>query len=360
MKNNTIRFKIDEKSLFYGCKNDFTKGHTATVSTPLNQSNNPLKWHNDVLELIHTNARLKEDKIPERLIDLCQRNSKSENIIQDIFVFNNILVDGKKLDTSCQFIMYIKKETAKYIKKLDGQTAKNTHLGRLKLHYPISFIFKADNYNINNEEILKLILKINKGYAFIVRGFEYNLDNNNLNIITSIIGPENALLSTVFRVAKGTGKKLRTDFKAISLEELLAENLNEEISYNDNLDGYDLRNITSKSNGKKGEEFIFSLLSSLNKKPYHTSVDFPSSPYDMEYLNSEGKKIYVEVKSTQGEKLFFRMSKYEFEFMNKYKEQYELYMVTNVKDDFPQYIVLHYDDIVKLKKEVINYQFTKY
>ena len=86
------------------------------------------------------------------------------------------------------------------------------------------------------------------------------------------------------------------------------------------------------------------------------SLEFPSTGIS----ECEGKKIYVEVKSTQGEKLFFRMSKYEFEFMNKYKEQYELYMVTNVKDDFPQYIVLHYDDIVKLKKEVINYQFTKY
>ena len=33
-----VRFKIDEKSLFYGVYNDYNRGQTATVSTPLNQS----------------------------------------------------------------------------------------------------------------------------------------------------------------------------------------------------------------------------------------------------------------------------------------------------------------------------------
>lgn len=33
---NKIRFKIDEKSLFLGTYNDYKKGQTATVSTPLN------------------------------------------------------------------------------------------------------------------------------------------------------------------------------------------------------------------------------------------------------------------------------------------------------------------------------------
>lgn len=46
-----IKFKIDEKSLFYGVYNDYKKGQTATVSTPLNQSSNPDKWRKDILEL---------------------------------------------------------------------------------------------------------------------------------------------------------------------------------------------------------------------------------------------------------------------------------------------------------------------
>ena len=75
-----VRFKIDEKSLFYGCKNDFTKGHTATVSTPINQSSDPEKWHKDILGMIDTEARIDPSTLPEMLIHKCQVNSKSENI----------------------------------------------------------------------------------------------------------------------------------------------------------------------------------------------------------------------------------------------------------------------------------------
>jgi len=355
-----IRFKIDEKSLFYGCKNDFNKGHTATVSTPINQSNDPKKWHNDILNLINTNARLSINDVPSRLIDLCQRNSKSENIIQDIFIFSNIYVDGRKLNTNYQFLMYIKKETAEMIKNLKGNLTKNTHLGRLKLHYPISFSYKSDNYNIDNESILKEILNLDKGYAFIVRGFEYNEDDKSLNIITSIIGPENALLSTVFRVAKGTGKKLRTNFDMVTLETLIAEHIKDEVNDDDIevKDIYENRNKTSRHNGKKGEDYIFDLLSQENTNIYHTSIDYPTSPYDMEYVNEKGIKIYVEVKSTQSDRIYFRMSKYEYEFMEKYKDQYTLYIVMNIKDEFPTYKILHYDDIIKLKKDVVTYQFT--
>ena len=353
-----VRFKIDEKSLFYGCKNDFTKGHTATVSTPINQSSDPEKWHKDILGMIDTEARIDPSTLPEMLIHKCQVNSKSENIIQDVFIFDKIMVDGKKIDSKCQFIMYIKKETAEFIKNSKGKMVENTHLGRLKLHYPTSFPYKADGFNIDNEAILKEILNLNKNYAYIVRGFEYNCDNKSLNIITSIIGPFNALLSTVFRVAKGTGKKLRTDFNAVTIEELMMNSLKDDNEDFDVPDIFSTRNKSSRYNGKKGEDFIFDLLIAENKDPYHTSVDYPTSPYDMEYVTVEGKKIYVEVKSTQGERLYFRMSKYEYNFMNEYKDQYELYVVTNVKDDFPTFKILHYDDIIKLKKEVITYEFS--
>ena len=46
-----FRFKIDEKSLFYGLYNDYAKGQTATVSTPINQSKDPNKWHKDIMKL---------------------------------------------------------------------------------------------------------------------------------------------------------------------------------------------------------------------------------------------------------------------------------------------------------------------
>ena len=41
-------FNIDEKSLFRGVKNDYSKGQSPTVHTPLNQSNDQRKWRNDI------------------------------------------------------------------------------------------------------------------------------------------------------------------------------------------------------------------------------------------------------------------------------------------------------------------------
>ena len=36
----------------------------------------------------------------------------------------------------------------------------NTHLGRIKLHYPITFSFKADGYSIDNQAVLNAIMKM--------------------------------------------------------------------------------------------------------------------------------------------------------------------------------------------------------
>ena len=357
-KENVLKMKIDEKSLFYGCKNDFVKGHTATVSTPINQSKNPEKWHKDILSWIGTKAETYRNDVPEMLIDICQKASHSGNIIQNVFIFKNILVDGEKIDVDCSYIMYIKKETDKYIRSLKGKMVENTHLGRLKLHYPITFYYKSNDCYIDNEKILKTILEKNHGYAYIVRGFEYNIINETLNIITSIVGPKNALLSTIFRVAKGTGKKLRTNLDMISADELNFRLLDRE---DDDIqdDKFEMRNKSSRYNGKKGENFVYDLLINEGKDVYHTSVDYPTSPYDIEIEDEYGKKIYIEVKSTQGDKVYFRMSRYEYQFMEKYKESYILYMVMNVKEKFPNYKIFKYEDIMKLKKQILNYQFTE-
>ncbi len=358
MGRNVLRIAIDEKSLFYGCKNDFEKGHTATVSTPINQSIHEEKWHKDILAWIGSEAETLRESVPDRIIDICQRSSHSGNIIQNVFIFDNIYADGRKLNVDYQYIMYIKKETDEKIKNKYGHLVDNTHLGRLKLHYPITFEYAIDGYNINNEAILKEVLNNNMGYAYIVRGFEFDIEKKSLNIITSIIGPKNALLSTVFRVAKGTGKKLRTNLDILSADDLELRCIKSEDEDVEE-DIFDKRNKVSKHNGRKGEDYVFDLLERDNKQLYHTSVEYPTSPYDMEYVDSSGTKIYVEVKSTQSDRLSFRMSRYEYEFMEKYKENYVLYMVTDVKSDFPKCIALTYLDILKLNKQVLNYLFTK-
>ena len=328
---NKIRFKIDEKSLFIGTYNDYNRGQTATVSTPLNQSKDESKWRNDILELSSYNCNVKNPPA--------------------------ILIDGKKLNTNSQFAMYFKRETDEYITKQDGTKGKNTHLGRIKLHYPITFSFKADGYNIDNQDVLNSIMKQNGGFAFVVRGFEYYEDTKTLNFITSLIGPEGIPLSTVFRRQKGVGQKLMIDpNKVVDNDYAVVVEQNPEIAGAANV-SYELINKSRTENGKLGEEFIYQLLLEKLKDDnelYHTSLDFPQSPYDIEYVEN-GEKKYVEVKSTSGVKPIFNMSSGELKFMEKYKDS--LFMVTDVKSEFPKVKEYNYYDIMKMRKEYPSVRF---
>ena len=64
-------------------------------------------------------------------------------------------------------------------------------------------------------------------------------------------------------------------------------------------------------------------------EPLHVSKQYPQSPYDIECIVN-GKKLYIEVKSTKESKKVFYMSKGERKFMDKYEQQYLLILVTNV------------------------------
>lgn len=353
---NKIRFKIDEKSLFYGTYNDYNRGQTATVSTPLNQSSNPSKWRNDIFGLKMYSCKISNP--PEMLIYKCKEGSFSGNEIDDIFVFKNLYLDGVKLKSNFQFAMYLKRETDKFIINKKGKKVENTHLGRVKLHYPITFNHKTDGYNIDNKGVLEDIKAQNGGFAFIVRGFEYNEDSKSLNIITSLIGPEGVPLSTVFRRAKGVGKKLMIDpNKIVEGDYVVVVEQNPDLKGN-NI-SYELINKSRVESGRLGEEFVYNLL--LEKlldenELYHTSKYFPQSPYDIEYV-VDGKKNYVEVKSTFGNKEIFNMSAGELKFMEKYKDSYSLYMVTEVKEKFPKFKVYTYYDIIKMRKEYPSVKF---
>ena len=354
---NKIRFNIDEKSLFFGTYNDYVKGQTATVSTPLNQSKDENKWRKDILELKNYNCNLANPS--DMLIYHCQSASHSGNNIDNVFVFTNILLDGIKLNTKSQFAMYFKRETDEFITKLDGSKTPNTHLGRIKLHYPITFKFKSDGFNIDNHDVLKSIMKQNGGFAFVVRGFEYYQDTKTLNFITSLIGPDGVLLSTVFRRKKGVGKKLMIDpNKVVDGDYVVVVEQNQDVQNSTNIT-YELINKSRSENGKLGEEFIFNLLKEKlteDNELYHTSIDFPQSPYDMEYIEN-GEKRYIEVKSTSGTKPVFNMSSGELKFMEKYKDSYKLYMVTEVKEKFPKFKEYTYYDIMKMKKEYPSVRF---
>lgn len=350
-----IRFKIDEKSLFRGEYNDYNRGQTATVSSPLNQSTDPEKWRNDILELRNSNSKI--EKCPNVLIDKCKRSSKAGCDITDIFVFENICLDGKLLDTKYSFAMYIKKETDK-LKKHHGVLTNNVHYGRLKLHYPISLKHESDGFKINNEKVLNDIIKQNGGFAFVVRGFEYIQSSKTLNFITSFVGPVGIPLSTIFRRAKGVGKKLMIDpNKVVDNDYIVLVEQNPDLNVANV--SYELINKSRVENGKLGEQFVFDLLAKKlleENELYHTSSDFPQSPYDIEYIEN-GEKHYVEVKATSGTKPIFNMSSGELKFMEKYKENYTLYMITEVKEAFPKVNIYKYEDIMKMRKEYPSIRF---
>lgn len=361
-----FRFMIDEKSLYYGIYNDYKKGETATVSTPINQSKNPEKWHKDILKLVGNG--IKAENVPEILCNKClnKTTSKANTTLVELYEFKNIYLDGKKLETDSSFALYIKEETDEFIKNRQGKMVLNTHLGRKKLHYPMSLMHKSDGFNIDNAEVLEAIINQNGGFAYVVRGFECDTEENSINFITTIIGIKGIFLSSVFKKKKGVGKKLL--LKEINLDEVdfTAQDIyGDSTSYvldrkkdGQDIDLFEKANKTKLENGKLGESIILSKLSEQDEISdiYHTSKDYPTSPYDIEYYIN-GVKKYVEVKATQGDKKVFNMSAGEIKFMERYKEDYILFLITNVRDKMPKVYMFTCDKIKQLKKEYPTTRF---
>lgn len=64
--------------------------------------------------------------------------------------------------------------------------------------------------------------------------------------------------------------------------------------------------------------------------------------YDMDYIDSEGRRKYVEVKSTRRLKedgVRFYMSDHEFEFGERHAEDYQIYYVSNIRGLNPQILI---------------------
>lgn len=361
-----IKFSIDEKSLFYGVKNDYLKGQTATVSTPINQSKDPNKWRHDIRNLYNSN--LHEASLPEQLINKCstKTTSKAKTRIKFFYSFSNLKLDGEKLNINSSFGIYIKEEIDPFIINKKGQRVINSHLGREKLHYPITLFHQSDGFKINNQSVLDQILLQNGGFAFIVRGFEIDSEQKSLNFITTIIGQKDILLSSVFKKKKGIGAKLLTKFIAhdVPLTEFGGEE--GEISPKVINQSLTKKNLSMIENGKLGEEIAFQYIKRLIENHpqsmsdlYHTSKTYSFSPYDIEYTEN-GVKKYIEVKATSSDKKIFNMSRGEIKFMERYRSQYKLILITKVKEKFPKIYELSVDDILnKFKRDYPSIRFSE-
>lgn len=303
-------FDIDEKSLFRGVYNDYANGQTATVHTPLNQAKDKKKWRLPIYDFLEGYSSANHAELPDVLRDKCLRKTTSaaESKIVYFYVFSKFTLDGTEFESESSFAMYVKEETSEKIEKRDGTKTSNTHLGRQKLHYPISLQHKTDGYNIDNSFVLDKILSVNGGFAYVVNGFDIDTDTNVLNFRTTMIGPEGVLLSNVFKRKKGVGIKLLVD--GISLDNNnLCTSANKILTKKEN-DAFiaTLEKIqnASRSNGKLGEEYVYENIAKIIGQspeglPVHVSKKYPQSPYDIECIVN-GKKLYIEVKSTEKEK----------------------------------------------------------
>ncbi|MBQ7640859.1 MAG: DUF3883 domain-containing protein [Acholeplasmatales bacterium] len=360
------RFKIDEKSLWYGIYNDLT-GQSSTVATPLNQAKDPSKWHKDILVLEDIGIS-KEINNPV-LLGKCLRKttSKAEAVIDSFFEFNNLYCDGRKIETPYSYGMYIKRETSEIIKHRHGKGyGPNTHLGRKQLHYQVGLKHLNDGYHINNKAVLEAILELNGGFAFVVRGFEYDSEKKSLNFITSMIGVKGIPLSTVFIRKKGVGKKLVIDTidpddiqYDLPPEVVVALTGQKKQNQKDSMSTIELINQSRAKNGQLGEDYIMKMLAEKGvggDTLYHTSKDYPTSLYDIEY-EENGIKYYIEVKSTSTNKKVFNMSEGEIKFMKTYKSVYILYLVTDCRNPIPNVNQYNPNQILGFKKEYPTTRF---
>lgn len=258
MKYNIV---IDEKSLYRGVKNDFSKGQTPTVHTPLNQSKDEKKWRRDIYDFLDGCGSEDITKLPKRLYDKCLplTTSKASSKIAGFYIFSKFALDGVPFFVDYSFAMYLKEETSESIIQRDGKVSVNTHLGRQKLHYPISLAHITDGYNIDNRVVLDQILKENGGFAYVVNGFEYDTETMTLNFKTTMIGLEGVLLSNVFKRQKGIGVKLLVD--GISLDKLsivsTADKVLTKEENNSFISSLEKIQKSSRSNGQKGEDFVY-------------------------------------------------------------------------------------------------------
>ena len=360
-------FDIDEKSLYRGVVNDYKRGQSPTVHTPLNQSKDEKKWRNEIYDFIKGYGAIDINSVPNRLKEQCLKKttSKASGRIVNLLVFSKFALDGVPFEINYSFAMYVKEEIDEHITKRDGKISDNTHLGRQKLHYPISLAYISDGYNIDNKKVLDKIIEVNGGFAYVVNGFVFDTDTKTLNFKTTMVGIEGVFLSNVFKRKKGVGVKLLVDGNILSnLSYVSKKSI---ILTDEENDAFisTLEKIqkSSRENGLKGEEYVYNNLEKIigmkPEAPRHISKHYPLSPYDIE-CKINGKTIYIEVKSTKDSKKVFYMSKGERKFMDKYEQYYLLILVTNVASNQKKTSKYKRKDIMNSKIMEQEYQSIKF
>ena len=331
-----IRLPIDIKSLYFNIKNDNSSGHTSTVATPLKKVENGNKLE-DILKISSKELNISSKK---DLISLLIKHSKSKVLIKNMYVFDKISVNGKKIISDNSFGCYIKEEI--------DET--KVQFGRLKLHYPSKLIYEDEEVKINNKEVYKAISNALNNYAFIIRAFEYLPEEDVLNFDALIVGENDIPYSKVFINEKGVGNKFNVIFNE-NADDYDREIIALRSKYGDNVDPYNYLEYI-----REMKKTAFELIkSNLNVKIEQISNQFPYSLFDFCY-SINGVKKYGILRVTATKNNYFNISFMQQAFMMNNVNDAKIFLVSNIFIE-PTLKTFNYNNLFDLSMSVNSVKY---
>lgn len=310
-----IRLPIDTKSLYMNIKNDNESGHTATVATPLKQYGSV---HEELLPILDVPENINPIS-REELVTQILMHSRADARINNVFVFNNICVNGISISGDKSFCIYIREEIS----------PTNIHFGRQKIHYPKSLKYSDSEIEINNMEIMKAVSEALHNYAFIVEAFEYDTETKALNFDTTVVGENGIPYSKVFINHRGVGNKFVSVFNEyadIYDSEIIA--LREKYGY-DKVSPLNFLDVMERNKTialDKARTYLISVGAMDVRNLYE---EYPYSLYDLEY-KMYGKKCYSIVRFTATALKYFQLPLNKINFCNDFLDCASLILVTDV------------------------------
>lgn len=337
-----IKLPIDTKSLYFNIKNDNQSGHTATVATPLRQGKS---IHQELAKILQIPENISEFSKQELSAHILSK-SRAEAKIVKTYVFNNITVNGVKVETDSLFCIYIREETG-----ID-----NVHFGRQKVHYPPTLKFSDENVEINNRKVIDAISDILNDYAFIVEAFEYNTDTKNLNFNIVIVGQNNIPYSKVFQNKKGVGNKFSSIFNEFAdVYDVEIISLREHLGY-DNVTPDNFVEVIENNRSIALREIEEYLVSNHKENVRILSEDYPYALYDIEYMDND-EKHYVICRFTSTKISYFNLPHFKIKFCNDFPTKVRLALVTNVNET-PKLAWYKISDLNSMNKAINSITYT--
>jgi len=332
---NRITLPIDTKSLHYNIKNDNKSGHTATVATPLKQGNSIKEDLVQIYKIPHNiDFQSKAELVKELL-----KNTRTKIKITDVFVFDNISINGMKIVTDSQFCIFVREE-------IDPS---KFQCGRIKVHYPTTLKYEDSDLQINNKEIMKLISSQLHDYAFLVNAFEYDFDTKTLNFKATVVGENQIPYSKVFINEKGVGNKFTPIFnESADTYDMEIVSMRENINYD-----IDPTNFLEVMQDNK--EIAMKIAKDILLKRGAFSVrdlnkEYPYSLFDYEYIENNITKYQI-VCYTSTKLKYFNLSIKRVKFCNDFCDYISVILITNINKN-PVTYEYDFEEINSLIKSI--------